>query len=226
MNQDLNLTTKTKITIIIQWIVMAILVMVMFTKCKQNSEESLRLTNNEKIANDSIIYFKNKINTLTASVGTYQLTQSEFEARFLQKDQKLKKITEEFNKLQSVLKFKAKASIDTVFIPFNFPIEKSDSTSEYVTKKKDWFSFEYKIDTAGIKLKNITSTIEVVAVTGFKKNWFLGRKTAITDVTSSTKGVVIQNLSSAQIVVPKAFYETNIFLIATGFFIKSLLPIK
>ncbi len=225
MNADLNLTTKTKITIIIQWIVMAILIMVMFTKCKQNSEESLRMANNEKIANDSITYFKNKINTLTASVRTYQLTQSEFEARFLQKDQKLKKITQEFNKLQSVLKFKANASIDTIFIPFNFPIVASDST-EFKTRKQDWFSFEYKIDTTGIKLKNITSTIEVFAVTGFKKNWFLGRKTAITDVTSSTKGVVIQNLSSAQIVVPKAFYETNIFLIATGFFIKSLLPIK
>lgn len=216
--------------IIVQWVLIIFLVVFCVTKCKSDVATSLRNEQNEKIAKDSIHYFKNKIGTLSAQVGTYQVTNEEFKSQFLQKDQNLKKITNQFIKLQNVVKFSVKSTIDTMYIPFNLPIvldnSLSDTSNPFKLKSKDWLQFEYQLNTTGIRLKNISATINIFSVTGFKKNWFLGRNSAVTEATSETKGVVINNLSATTIVVPKKFYETNIFLISTGFLIRSLIPIK
>lgn len=207
-----------------------LLLIVLMLQCQENQAILSRNEQNEKIKNDTIKYFNNKIGTLTASVGTAQYTANEYKQQVLNTNKKLEKVTSEFNKLSSIQQYHVKATIDTVFVPFEKPIvfdNAIDTTHTFLRSgklEKDWFSFNYKIDNSGFTIDSTAANIDIISVTGFKKKWFLGRSTAVTDVTSPTKGVAITDLKSAQIVVPKKFYETNLFLIGTGFVLRSLIP--
>lgn len=200
-------------------------------QCQSNKETANRSELNSKIDKDSISYYKNKIGTLTASVGTYQVTAGEFKEKFLQSDEQLKKVTASFSKLQQVVKYTAKARIDTIRIPFDQPIVYDTISKKEIpsflresSKVQDWVSFDWKVDNYGLTVSNLTGSIELTTVIGFKRKWFLGQQYATTEITPSAKNVTVVNLKSEEIVVPKKFYQTNAFLIGTGFLIRSLIP--
>ena len=227
--QDVFTEAKQNLIRIFPYVIIIFLLILTFSQCEAHLRTANRYEQNEKIKNDSIRYFKNKVGTLTASVGTAQLTLEEFKA---QKSKELQKITNEFNKLQNVIQYKAVGTIDTIFVPFEKPIvcdeTKTDSTTflRNGTVEKDWLTFNYDLNNSGFTIDSVKASIDVVSVTGFKKKWFLGRSMATTDVTSTTPNVVITDLKSDAITIPKKFYETNLFLIAAGFFIRSITPIR
>ena len=182
---------------------------------------------NTKAAAASIKQLENKNGTLTASVQAHEKTREQMEAE----NSDLKEQTSRFSKVSNVTRIRAVAKIDTAEAIFEMPIVAEftnlDSTktvtfSRSGTIYKDWFCSNYSIDNNGLKLIDIEGDISVTTITGFKRKWFLGRQTATTDVTPTSKNVMVTQVVSTNIIVPVRFYETKLFLIGTGFLLKSI----
>jgi hypothetical protein len=214
------------------YVAILFLLIVCMVQCKTGLATASRQENNNKVSADSIKYFKNRIGTLTASVGTYKMTAEEFANQVALKDKQLAQLTKEFHTVSQVDKFTAQANIDSINVPFKQPIAFTDNDtlknnfSRSGSLNKDWLTANYHFNNKGFTLSNLQATIGITTITGFKKSWFLGRNIATTDVTSNVQGVTIIDLKSTTIVVPKRFYETNAFLIGTGFVLRSLIPVN
>ena len=167
---------------------------------------------------------KNENGTLTASVATQSLTIKEWKEKYIKNDAALKEVTKRFSKIKSVTTVVTKATIDTIDVQFDKPIETNNGFVRSGDLSKDWLTANYKVNEKGFQLSGVLGTIGVTTVTGFKKNWFFGKQTAMTDVTPTIPNVTIVQMTSTDIVVPVRFYETKLFLIGTGFLLKSLIP--
>ncbi|HMI07108.1 MAG TPA: hypothetical protein VK528_06160, partial [Flavobacterium sp.] len=132
------------------------------------------------------------------------------------KDKELQKLTGRFSKVTSITTIKAQAKLDSAIAVFDTPIvlrpaqsdsTKTESFERVGTVWEDWFCANYRIDNKGIILTQVTGDISVTTVTGFKRKWFLGKTTAVTDVTPTSKNVTVLQIQSTEVIVPRTWWK-------------------
>ena len=202
-------------------VVVAILAFSLFEQCETAARQQTAANVNQY----EIKLLKNKNNTLTASVETYQLTEKDWKNSDAKKDKELMQLTNRFSKLSSITTVTAKATIDSVAVVFDKPIAPVENGFQRSGDlSKDWLTANYKVNEKGFQLSDVQGTIAVTTITGFKKSWFWGKQSAMTDVTPALPNVTIVQVKATQIVEPVKFYESKLFLIGTGFLIRSFIP--
>lgn len=158
--------------------------------------------------------FKNKVGTLTATVGTLQLTKRELEQTILKKSDTISNLIKEFSRANTIVITETKTQIDSIPVPFEVPVPFDFTRAGSKTEK--WYSFNYEVDQNGLSLSNFQTQTETTTITGFKRNWFLGRQYATTDVTHSNPFITTTQIQAIEVVVPVKWYNTRTFNLGLG----------
>lgn len=188
-----------------------VLAVFLFQKC----ESEKRAKHNVAVLQGEVSQYKNKIGTLTTTVGTLQLTNKQLKTSILQKNDSLKKLAAEFSKVSSIVETQTIVLIDSVSVPFPVPVEVPFERSGFHADK--WFSFDYNINQNGFSLADFTTWNEQTIITGFKRSWFLGRQHVTTDITNTNPYIDVVNVRSVEVVIPKKWYDTRVFNLSIGF---------
>ncbi|RZK79347.1 MAG: hypothetical protein EOO85_03935 [Pedobacter sp.] len=138
---------------------------------------------------DSIIYFQNKLNSQTASSKVLTLEKKELLSAILQKDRQVEKLSREFSKLKSIIKYDSHLKLDTIRFKFSDPLTKDSDNLIRVertgTINTRWYSLGYKINNDSLIIAPLEISNSTTLITGLKRNWFLGKETLMTDITHS-----------------------------------------
>lgn len=180
-------------------------------KCSDNKKEAISAIKN---AQDQTKYFKNKLGTETASKIVLEASNKLFKQEILKKDLELKKLTDEFSKIKSVVKYKTKIVIDSIPIYFTDSIPcVFERFGKYENKN---FNFDWELNQNKFDFKNIEIPNETTIITGFKRKWIFGKKTLTTDIVHSNELIKTNNIQTIEIIVPKPFHETRLFNFGAG----------
>lgn len=169
---------------------------------------------NTKVLIDSVGYFKNRIGTQTATIHMLQLDKEQLQDLVLNKDVELAKLTAAFSKINTIVKYKTVMQIDTIRISYKDSVPYIFERSGEL--KKDWYSFTYKSDQKGIQIDSLKTWTSTTALTGFKRKWFLGKQTAVIDITNSNPHIIITEIKAAEIAVPQPWYKKWYVWLALG----------
>jgi len=174
-----------------------------------------RANHNVAVLQGEVTTYQNKIGSLTTTVGTLQLTKRQLEQSILKKDDSLKKLASEFSRVKSIVETEIVLQIDSIHVPFDLPVPYD---FERTGKKADqWYSFNYNVNQNGLSLTNFETWTETTTITGFKRNWFLGRQRVTTDVTHTNPHITTTNIKAIEVVVPVKWHETRMFNLGVGF---------
>lgn len=193
-------------------IILIVALLISFQKC--NFEKELRASQNVAY-NDTVSVFKNKLGTLTSEKKVLKMTNSDLKENILSGNAKLKALTDEFAKVKSLVVVKEKVVIKSIEVPFEVQIPCEFERTGIKSEKL--YSFNYKINQNGFNISDLEIPNEQTIITGFKRKWFLGRQTLTTDITNSNESIIIQDVKTIEIVIPKRFYDTRAFNIGVGF---------
>lgn len=173
-----------------------------------------RAINNIAILQEKMKTYENKLGSLTATVGTLQITKRQLEQTILEKNESLRSLADEFSRVSSVVEIKTVTQIDSIPVVFEIPVP-CEFTRTGI-KKNEWYSFKYEVDQNGLSLSNFQTWTETTTITGFKRKWFLGRQYATTDVTHTNPNITTIYIRSIEVVVPVQWYDTRVFNIGLG----------
>jgi competence protein ComGC len=200
-----------KIWIFVLTLLCLILLSTLFSKCEN---EKTQLANVNAL-NSQIKTYKLKNGQLAWSVESLGYTKEQLRKNIIDKDLKIKELTDKFSNVKSVTKYVTKTVIDTVEIKYNDSIpcvfEKVGAIFE-----KD-YSLEYKSTQKGITIMELSIPDSVMVVTGQKRKWFLGKETTTLDMTHSNKFVQTEYVQHVEVVIPKKWYDTTLFKFGLGF---------
>lgn len=192
-------------------VVLVISLTASITRCSQNAN-GIDSTTNALTA--KVKYYKNKLGTETASKIVFETSNRNLKQLVLKKDDSLRKLTDEFAKVKSIVVVKTEIKIDSIPVPFEVPIPCDfERKGSYLTKN---FNFDWEIDPNGLDFKNIRIPNETTVISGFKKKWFLGRRTMTTDVTNSNPLITTTDVKTIEVKITKPFYDTRVFNVAVG----------
>ena len=206
---------------LIKNIAIVILMIAFFVSVKSCFENKKQAFSATEMLSDSTKYFKNKLGTETASKMVLETSNKLFKETILKKDLELKKLTDEFSRVKSVVKYKTKFEIDTVNVVFvdSIPCE----FERIGSFDKKHFKFDWEFNQNKFQLKNINIENETTLITGFKRKWIFGRQTLTTDITNSNEFIKTTQIKTIELKIPKTFHETRLFNfsvgLATGFLI-------
>lgn len=189
----------------IPYIVILVLLVLLLASMQTCSFHKSNADSNLEAITDTVKHFKNKLGTQTASINTLLLDKEQLEVLVLNKDAELAKLAKEFSKINTITKYKTVMQIDTIRIVYKDSVPCVFERSGEV--KKDWYSFSYKSDQKRIQIDSLTIPNTTTAITGFKRNWFLGKQTAFTDVTNSNPYIKVTEMKSVTITVPEPWYK-------------------
>lgn len=159
-------------------------------------------------------YFKNKLGTTTATIQVLEVDKNTLKNTILKQDDSLKKLASEFAKVKSIVKWKSIYKIDTIRV--NFETELPCDFKIFDRYDRKWLSFNYQFDNTGFILDDLTIQNQTTIITGFKRKWFLGKQTLITDITNTNPYFKSTEIKSTTITIPKPFYDTRVFNIGVG----------
>lgn len=189
----------------ISYLIICCLLLLVVYQYYTNGKTKKIMSANTLALTDSIIYYNNKLGTKTATIKMLRLEKWQLENLILQKDEKLAVLTKEFNRLNTVIKYKTITTVDTIIIkypdtlPYSFEING--------TKINDWYSFNYKSNQYGLEIDSLKTMTETTLITGSKRKWFLGADILTTDITNSNPHIEVTELKSAEIIVPQPWYK-------------------
>lgn len=200
-------------------VIIIILLVVLFHQCGDSAKSKANASQNEKIMYDSVIYFKNRLGSISSSNKTLQLTQKQLNQTIFEKDRELKTLAAGFTKLKSITKFSSTIKPDTLSTAFANPIISADTSGRFErsgTVFKDWYSLHYKITNDSLTLMPVAINTETTVITGFKRKWFLGRQVLVTDITNTNPAIKIMSIKSAQVIIPQPWYAKWYVWLAAG----------
>ncbi len=193
------------------WLGLLLFVIACFLLFRQCEANKVLVANNNALTTEKTT-FKNQIGTLTTRVSTLQLTQKELRQ---QMSDTVAKLAKGFYKIQTVTVTKFQTKIDTVKVTFKEPIP-----CRFVregSERKEWYSFNYKIDSTGFQLSNMVNPTKMFTVTGTQRKWFLGRQTLVTEISFDNPNILILDATSIKTVVKPKWYDSKLFTFAAGF---------
>lgn len=169
---------------------------------------------NAKALGDSVSYFKNRIGTQTATINLLRLDNEQLQDFILDKDAELATLTKGFSKVNSILKSKSVTTIPFIAVPYKDSVPcVFDRSGSF---KEDWYSFMYKSNQKGIQIDSLTIPNTSTTITGFKRKWFLGQQTAVTDITNSNPFIKVTEIKSIEVTVPEPWYKKWYVWLVTG----------
>ncbi len=180
----------------------------LFRQCEANK---VLVANNNALTSEKTTY-KNQIGTLTTRVSTLQLTQKELRQQL---SDTVAKLAKGFHKIETVTVTKFQTKIDTVKVTFKEPIPCQFVREDSI--RKEWYSFDYRIDENQFRIKNLVIPAKAFVITGSQRKWFLGRQTLVTEVSFDNPNIVILDATSIKTVVKPKWYDSKLFTFAAGF---------
>lgn len=195
----------------IPYIIIIILILLLNRQCKE-TERVTDFYNNEK---QTVKVYKNKIGTLTATVTATELTNKQLNDLLLKKNDTLKKLASEFNKIRYVTKIKELVRVDSVRVPFEVEIPcEFERKGVYDTDK--YFNFNYALNQSGLSLSDISVPNEQTIITGLKRKWIFGKQTLHTDITNSNPYLQTKEVQTIVVPIQVEWYNNKWFWFGAG----------
>jgi hypothetical protein len=182
--------------------------------------ENIFNTTNLNALTDSISYYKNQLGTSTASIHTLQLEAKDLKKVIIEKDKNIAALTSEFYRLKSITSVKSEIKLPPINIKYTEPIV-PDLTLPFTFErtgfsKTDWYNVGYKVTQDSLLIHPLYIPTQTTIITGFKRKWLPGRQTLTTDVTNSNPYISVQEIKSAEVIVPEPFYKKWYVWLAIG----------
>lgn len=202
---------KNRIYIAVLSIICLILLSQLFQKCQS---EEVQLANIKALNSQTKVY-KLKNGQLVTSVENLSYTNKQLKNSNLMKDKKVKELINKFSNVKSVTKYVTNTKFDTIklvyqdSIPCNFERVGSDL--------KQWYHIAYKSNQIGVEITELSIPDSVIVVTGYKRKWFWGKRTSVTDITHANPFVETESIQHIEVVKPTRWYDSTIFKIGVGF---------
>lgn len=193
-----------KIKTILPYAIILLLLVLLFKKCDDEKKAiDLYVLENQKVKT-----YKNNLGTITSTVQALELTQKQLKQMVLQKDDSLKKLVSEFNKAETIVKWKTKYIRDTILVPFEVLVDCDfDITGKFRGDK--WIGFDYNINNSHLSLMNVSVPNETTIITGTKRNWIFGKQYLTTDITHSNPYIKTEQVQSIVIPVQQEWYNSK-----------------
>lgn len=190
------------------WFGLAIAIIILFFLVKSCNEIS-RLQRNYKAVTTKNTTYKNHLGTLTTKIATQELTEKELRQQI---SDTVAKLAKPFHKVNTVIVTNTVTKIDTIKITFKEPIPCDFVRQD--TERKEWYSFNYKIDNKGFVLSNFDIPNQQTVISGLQRKWFLGKSTIVTEVTNTNPFVCVINATSYKTEVKPNWLEKTAYFIA------------
>jgi len=191
------------------------LITALFLSIYQCSNNKKLITSQSVALLDTTNHFKNELESITATKRVLELEKKDLNELLYSKDKSLNILRKEFSEVKTIIQAQTITKIDTVSAPFEvripFEFERNGK------HQKEWFQFDYNVNQSGLLFKDFTISNKQISITGFKRKWFLGKQTYVTDITNTNPYINIVEVQTVQVVVPKRFYDTRLFNIGVGF---------
>lgn len=217
---NLNGVNWNRIIISILGLTILILASNLFVKC-ENSKTALA-TN--KALTSELLTYKLKNNELVKSQEVAFLDKKTLEKNIIEKDEQLKEISKKFSKVTAIQTLKAKTTIPKTSIAFDTPVTKVEIdtvTNELKFKRNGayfdkWFEFGYNVTQDSLTIEPFSTWTEIKRVDGFKRKWFLGKKTYHSDIMFTNPYINTDEVHTYQVSIPVKWHETRVFNIGIG----------
>lgn len=182
--------------------VLIVLLLASVQTCRSNRH----VANNNALAfTDSINYYKNTLGTITATTSTLQLDNKQLQYLLINKDNDLKKLTGEFSKIRSLVKYETVTLIDSVPIAYKDTVSCIFERSGAITN--NWYTLNWQSNQRGIKIDSLHFENTVTLISGFKRKWFLGEEILVTDISNSNPYLKTVNITSAEITIRQSWFK-------------------
>ena len=162
-----------------------VILLLLISKCTTDKykEKSERLERNVKALNDTIRYKENKIGTITASKKAIETTVKELKKEVWVKDDKINKLTKDFNKLQSVSKITTAVNVPEIKVNYK-------DTIQYIFERKDnfldkYYSFNYTSNQKGLIISDLNLENVSYIVIGKKRDGIFKKSYWESEVTNT-----------------------------------------
>lgn len=184
-----------------------LLLLLIISKCTSDKykEESVRYKKNVEALKDTIRYKNNAIGTITASKKAFEVTAKELKKQVWIKDEKINKLTKDFEKLQSVIKTTTAVSIPEINVAYKDSVPFIFERKAQV--KNDWYSLNVKSDHKGITLSNLNLENTSYHILGQKRDGLFKKPYWEAEVTNTNPYFKTTNIEIQVIQEKQPFYN-------------------
>lgn len=196
---------------IFPYLVIAVLILLLNRKCQDYDRvENLYLSESNKVE-----LYKNKLGGMTATISALELSEKQLKETILQKNDSLKKLTSEFNKVKYVTIIKEVVRVDSVKVPLEVQIPcEFERLGKYDTDSH--FKFNYALNQTGFSLSNIEIPNEQTIITGLKRKWVFGKQTLHTDITNTNPYIHTKEIQTIVVPVEVEWYNNKFVWFGLG----------
>jgi hypothetical protein len=207
----INTFNKQRFLIVLLGLLCLIITSSLFSKCEN---EKIQLANVNALNKENTFY-KLKNGQLVTSVEVLSYDKAQLKNSILLKDKRIKELVDKFNKINNVTKYVTLTKLDTITLMYKDSIPCVFNKQDNIVKQ--WYNISYKSNQKGIEITELSIPDSVIVVTGLKRKWFLGKQTQTTDITHANPFVQTKHIQHVEVIVPKKWYDTNLFKIGIGF---------
>jgi len=154
---------------------------------------------------DSLTSFTNKLGLQSVHIATLQVNKAQLQDIVLAKDKKLAALTKEYSRVNAIVQYNQLVKYDTINVSYKDTVPCIFNRAGNVSTK--WYSFNYNASQGGFTIDSLSINNQATSITGFKRSWFLGKETIVTEVTNTNPHVTVGTLKSIAIVVPVPWYK-------------------
>ena len=216
---NLNNINWSRVLNLVFGLLILILISNLFKQCEANSV----LSSSNKALTSEIKTYKLKNGELVKSQEIAYLEKETLKKNIINKDDQLKEMSKQFSKVTDVQKIKAKITIPKSEIKFEQPItsKEIDSTGALKFSRNGayfnkWYEFGYVVTQDSLTIEPFSTWTDLKRVDGFKRKWFLGKKTYHSDITFTNPYINTEEVQTYKVIIPVKWHETRTFNIAVG----------
>ena len=185
-------------------IIIILMLMLLFSvgRCRFNMQNA---DANFSALADSITHFTNRLGTQSASIKTLQMDKLQLEETVIEKDKQLAALTKKFSQVKTIVQYSQLIKYDTITVRYKDSVPCTFKRLGNLSTK--WYCFNYTATQSGFIIDSLSINNQATVITGFKRSWFLGKETLVTDVTNTNPYVKVTTLNSVEVVVPSPWYK-------------------
>lgn len=187
-------------------------------QCSNNSANTKRYEQNLKAFQDSTFYYKNRLGHEVASRLSFQLTEKELSEQLKSKTEDNKRLKEALKKIKKpivVVQSDQEIKIDTVYVPFEVPVECKFSFDKQVNK--NWFSFNASVNQDGLTISDFELQNNQTLVVGWKSKSIFKSPELKAEITNTNPYFKQLQIKPIVIIYKRSWYEKPIYTIPLGF---------
>lgn len=189
-------------------------VLLFMAQCSRSKEigENNRLKSNIEALQDTIKYKENKIGGITASKRALEVTEKDLRKQVYVKDERIAKLSKDFDELKSVVKIDQEVKVVGV------PIWYADSIPCIFEKKfaiaEKWYNIDGVSTQKGIKINSFSLPNEQFIIIGEKKEGIFKPNYLSVDVVNTNPNFKTKDVTTQVIKIDTPFYNKGWFRVA------------